>query len=159
MKNTITLTGWDAIDAKYQDESVVLHNYTTAIEPAADDITKELAREIAHHEDPTLIWCEIEVAKPDRESLKEVLQSISDGSFWHASPIVTFDRLTGRWSIMSDLTEYWRAPWVIEVADNPREWAGNLFADQHGDIQYGTALDGCTDEWLMEYATGEYKEN
>lgn len=154
MKNTITITGWDAIDAKYQDESVVLHNYTTAIEPAADDITKERARELAE-EDPTLIWCEIEVAKPDRESLKEVLQSISDMSAAFVcilDPIVTFNPLTGQWAIMSDLTEYWRAPWVIEVADNPREWAGNLFADQHGDIQYGTAIDECTDEWLMEYA-------
>ena len=147
MKNVkITLTGWDAIEAKQHDDSIVLHNYNTPIDPAADDITEERAREIAA-EDPTLIWCEIEVASPDRESLTEVLQEISDGSFRNANPIVTFDRLTGRWSIMSGLTDYWRAPWVIEVADNPPEWAGNLFADQHGDIQYGTAIDECTDEW------------
>lgn len=155
MKNSkITLTGWDAIEAKMTDESVVLCNYNTPIGPAAEDITEELAREIAA-EDQTLIWCEIEVADPDRESLKEVLQEISDRSFWHANPIVTFDRRSVRWSIMSGLTGYWRAPWVVEVADNPQEWACNLFADQHGDIHPETALDGCTDEWLMEYAAGE----
>ena len=149
----ITLTGWDAIEAKMTDESIVLNHYNTPIDPAAEDITEELAREIAD-EDPTLIWCEIEVARPDRESLIEVLHEIYDGHR-HADPVVTFDRLTGRWSIMSGLTGYWRAPWVIEVADNPPEWAGNLFGDNDGDIHPNTALDGCTDEWLMEYATGD----
>lgn len=159
MKNTITLTGWAAIAAKYQDETIVLNNYNTPIDPAADDITEERARELAH-EDHTLIWCEIKVARPDRKSLKEVLQKISDASFiCVADPVVTFDPMTGRWAIRSGLTYYWRAPWVIEVAYNPPEWAGNLFADQHGDINPETALDGCTDEWLMEYAVGEYKEN
>ena len=43
----ITLTGWDAIEAKYQDDSVVLCNYTTPIYHAAEDITAGLAREIA----------------------------------------------------------------------------------------------------------------
>lgn len=160
MKNTkITLTGWAAIAAKMTDESVVLCNYTAQIDPSSEDITEELAREIAH-EDPTLIWCEIEVAAPDRDSLIEVLQKISDATFiCVANPIVTFDPMTGRWAIRSGLTGYWRAPWVVEVADNPPEWAGSLFADQHGDIHPETALDECTDEWLMEYAVGEFKEN
>lgn len=156
MKNTkITLTGWDAIEAKEMDGSLILHNYNTPIDPAADDITEERAREIAA-EDPTLIWCEIEVADPDRESLREVLQKISDATFiCVADPVITFDRRSGRWSIMSGLMDYWRAPWVIEVADNPPEWAGNLFGDQYGDIYPEAALDGCTDEWLMEYATSD----
>lgn len=63
--NKITLTGWDAINAKYQDESVVLCSYNTPIDPSAEDITADMAHEIAA-EDPTLIWCEIEVADPDR---------------------------------------------------------------------------------------------
>lgn len=152
MKNTITLTGWAAIAAKTTDESIILNNYNTPTDPSADDITEERACEIAY-EDPTLIWCEIEVAGPDRESLKEVLQEISDASFiCVADPAVTFDPMTGRWAIRSGMTSYWRAPWVIEVADNPPEWAGNLFADQHGDIYPEAALDECTDEWLMEYA-------
>lgn len=156
--NKITLTGWDAIEAKYQDESIVLNNYNTPIEPSAKDITADLACEIAH-EDPTLIWCEIKVADPDRESLKEVLQEISDGSLRHVNPVVTFDPRTGRWAVRSGIADYLRYPWLVDVADNPHEWAGNLFADQHGDIQYGAAIDECTDEWLMEYAVGEFEEN
>lgn len=143
----ITLTGWDAIEAKSQDESIVLHNYNTPTDPSADDITEERARELAH-EDPTLIWCDIEVAQPDRESLIKILQKIS-------YPVVAFDQLTGRWSIMSGLTDHWRAPWVIEVSDNPSKWASNLFADQDAYNHPTIELDGCTDEWLMEYATGD----
>lgn len=155
----ITLTGWDAIEAKFQDESIVLHNYNTPIGPAADDITEEWAREIAA-EDPNLIWCEIEVADMDRDSLKEVLREISDATFIRVvDPVVTFDPTTGRWAIRSGLTSYWRAPWVVEVADNPPEWAGNIFGYQRGDIDPETVLDDCTDEWLMEYAVGEFEEN
>ena len=150
----ITLTGWDAIEAKDMYESIVLNNYNTPTDPSADDITEERAREIAA-EDPTLIWCEIEVADPDRESLKEVLQGISDGSLRHVNPVVTFDPMTGRWAVRSGIADYLRYPWLVDVADKPPEWAGNLFADQHGDIQYGTAIDECTDEWLMEYAIGD----
>ncbi len=150
----ITLTGWDAIEAKYQDESVVLCNYNTPIDPAAEDITEERAREIAA-EDQTLIWCEIEAAEPDRESLSGVLREISEGHHRLANPIVAFDRSTGRWALQSGLTDHWMAPWVVLVADNPPEWAGNLFGDSDGDIHPSAALDGCTDEWLMEYAVGD----
>lgn len=154
MKNTkITIWGWDAIEAKYQDESVVLCKYNTPLDPAADDITAERAREIAA-EDPTLIWCDIDTAEPDRESLKGVLREISEGHCL-ANPIVAFDRSTGRWEIQSGLTDHWMAPWVILVADNPQEWAGNLFGDQDGDIHPSAALDGVDDEWLLEYAVGE----
>ena len=51
--------GQEAIDAKEQDDKVILNHYTTALEGGAENITLELAEEIAA-EDPGLIWCEEE---------------------------------------------------------------------------------------------------
>ncbi len=147
----ITLAGWDAIEAKMTDDSIVLHNYNTPIDPADDDITEERAREIAD-EDPTLIWCDIDCSDPDMESLENVLREILNPTCLHMDPAVMYDLRTGEFSIRSQLVNGWNVGPYIVCTTDPAEWAGSVFGDNNGHIDPETALDGVDDDWLYEYA-------
>ena len=57
-REIMKIHGQEAIEAKEQDNNVVLNHYTTALEEGAENITLELAEEIAD-EDPGLVWCEV----------------------------------------------------------------------------------------------------
>ena len=54
MKNTIK-TGYEAIEAKENNSSVILCKYADPIEDARENLTADEAREIAK-EDPSLIY-------------------------------------------------------------------------------------------------------
>lgn len=52
-----TLKGWAAIEAKEQNESVVLCKYADPTEDARENITVDEARQVAK-EDPSLIYAQ-----------------------------------------------------------------------------------------------------
>lgn len=89
-----------------------------------------------------------------RDSLVDVLWKFVEDSHNCASPVVTFNLVTGVFEIHSYAADYWRNDYTHIVTIDPTEWVGNVFGDEDGRVDPDTALDGCSNEWILQYVIG-----